>query len=104
MLREMPTTAQVLSEPRRQAILQLVWDDELAAGEIAGRFDVTFGAISQHLRVLESAGFVRVRRQGRHRLYRAERAALEPWRPFLEQLWRGHLDELARLAEAEERR
>ena len=46
---------QVVSEPRRREILRLVWNsDELSAGEIAGCFDVTFGAISQHLAVLRS--------------------------------------------------
>jgi len=38
--------------------VQLVWDGELAASEIASQFDVSFSAISQHLRVLEQAGFV----------------------------------------------
>ena len=83
--------------------MRLVGDGELAASEIAGHFDVTFSAVSQHLRVLEQAGFVAVRRDGRRRLYRAQREQLEPLLPFLEQLWAGHLDELAGLAEADER-
>ncbi|MGI8969883.1 MAG: ArsR/SmtB family transcription factor [Dehalococcoidia bacterium] len=63
---------QVVAEPRRRAILQLVWDRELAAGEIAGHFDVGFAAVSQHLGVLRQAGFVRMRREGKRRLYRAD--------------------------------
>ena len=51
-------TIQVIAEPRRREILSLIWDDELAAGDIADRFDVTFGAVSQHLRVLREAGLV----------------------------------------------
>jgi DNA-binding transcriptional ArsR family regulator len=39
-------------------MLRLVWDQERPAGDIAARFDVTFGAVSQHLRVLEDAGLV----------------------------------------------
>ena len=48
-------TLAVLAEPRRQQILQLVWDEERAAGDIAANTDVTFGAVSQHLRVLRDA-------------------------------------------------
>ena len=90
---------QVVAEPRRREILRLVWDGELAAGEIAARFDVSFPAVSQHLRVLQTAGFVSVRRAGRTRLYRADRKALGPLRPMLEKMWSESLDRLARLVE-----
>jgi DNA-binding transcriptional ArsR family regulator len=93
-----------VSEPRRQTILRLVWDRERAAGDIAASFDVTFGAVSQHLRVLHDAGLVSVRRDGRRRLYRARPEALGPLRAVLEDLWRSGLQELKTLAEAEERR
>ncbi len=93
---------QVVAEPRRRAILRLVWDRELAAGEIASRFDVSFAAVSQHLGVLRDAGFVSVRRAGRARLYRADRRALGPLRPMLEKMWTESLDKLARLVEEEE--
>ena len=93
-----------VSEPRRQQILRLVWDRERPAGDIAASFDVTFGAVSQHLRVLHDAGLVSVRRDGRRRLYRARPEALGPLRAVLEDLWRSGLEELKTLAEAEERR
>jgi DNA-binding transcriptional ArsR family regulator len=91
----------VVAEPRRREILRLVWDRELAAGEIADRFDVTFAAVSQHLGVLRDAGFVSVRQEGRARLYKADRKALGPLRPMLEKMWSGSLDRLARLVEEE---
>jgi DNA-binding transcriptional ArsR family regulator len=47
---------------------------------VAARFDVTFGAVSQHLRVLEDAGLVSVRRDGRRRLYQARQEQLGPLR------------------------
>ena len=90
-----------VSEPRRQQILRLVWDRERPAGEIAASFDVTFGAVSQHLRVLHDAGLVTVRRDGRRRLYQARREHLGPLREVLEDLWRSGLEELKTLAEAE---
>jgi DNA-binding transcriptional ArsR family regulator len=92
-----------VSEPRRREILRLVWDRERPAGDIAASFDVTFGAVSQHLRVLHDAGLVSVRRDGRRRLYRARREQFGPLRAVLEDLWRSDLEELKTLAEAEER-
>lgn len=94
---------QVVAEPRRRAILRLVWDQELAAGDIASRFDVSFPAVSQHLAVLRRAGFVAVRGEGRTRFYRADRAALGPLRPMLERMWGDSLDRLVRLVEEEDR-
>jgi Predicted transcriptional regulators len=56
---------QVIAAPRRLRILELVWDQELSAGEIAAQFEVSWPAVSQHLRVLKEAGFV-VRAPARH--------------------------------------
>ena len=92
---------QVVAEPRRREILRLVWDRELSAGDIAAHFEVSFPAVSQHLGVLRDAGFVSVRRDGRARLYKAERGALGPLRPLLERTWTDTLDRLARLVEEE---
>jgi DNA-binding transcriptional ArsR family regulator len=92
----------VLAEPRRREILRLVWDDEHTAGDIAAHFDVTFGAVSQHLGVLRQAGLVVVRRDGTRRFYRADRVALAPFSALLQQMWGGRLDQLAELVEREE--
>lgn len=92
---------QVLAEPRRRRILELVRDDELAAGEIAARFEVTFGAISQHLGVLRDAGFVSVRKDGNRRLYSLDEEGLGPWRNVLETMWTDTLEELARAVESD---
>ena len=94
----------VIGEPRRREILRLVWDAERTASEIARHFDVTFGAISQHLGVLRQAGLVLVHRDGTRRFYRADREALRPFTTLLEQMWAARLDELAELAEEAERR
>jgi DNA-binding transcriptional ArsR family regulator len=93
---------QVVAEPRRREILRLVWDQELSAGAIAARFDVSFSAVSQHLGVLQQAGLVRVRRDGTRRFYLANRPALGDLAPALERMWRDRLDELAALAEQAE--
>ena len=93
---------QVVAHPRRRAILHLVWNRELAAGDIAARFDVSFPAVSQHLGVLRDAGFVSVRRDGRTRFYRADRKALGPLRPMLEKMWSEKLDRLVGLIAEED--
>jgi DNA-binding transcriptional ArsR family regulator len=92
----------LVAEPRRREILRLVWDRERSAGEIAEGMPVTFGAVSQHLRLLREAGLVRVRRDGRRRLYRADPEALGELAPALERMWAESLDRLARAAEAPE--
>lgn len=93
---------QVLAEPRRRQILELVWGRELAAAEIASQFDVTFGAISQHLAVLREAQFVTVRKDGNRRLYRADEIALGPFKDVLETMWAKTLSGLAEQIELEE--
>lgn len=93
---------QVIAEPHRRRILDLVWDDELAAGDIANEFEITFGAVSQHLAVLRNAGFIDVRADGNRRLYRANKRGLGPLRAVLEQMWSGALDDLASAIEEDD--
>lgn len=83
-----------MAEPTRRAIVRLVWSDEMSAGEIAGHFDVTFGAVSQHLGVLRHAGLVGVRRDGNRRYYRARRDRFGPMGSVLESMWTAKLDQL----------
>ncbi|MFI8186731.1 ArsR/SmtB family transcription factor [Actinacidiphila glaucinigra] len=91
-----------VAEPRRREILHLVWDAELSAGQIAERFDVTFGAVSQHLRVLRDSGLVTLRQDGKRRYYRADREAMGPLADYLQSMWATKVDTLAALAEAAE--
>ena len=94
---------QVIAAPRRMRILELVWDRELSAGDIAAEFDVSWSAVSQHLSVLKAAGFLVERREGTSRLYRADQAALGPLRAVVEDHWRRGLGRVKDLAEAEQR-
>jgi DNA-binding transcriptional ArsR family regulator len=90
-----------IAEPRRRAILRLVADDELAAGEIAAAFDVTRTAISQHLSVLKNAGLLTERREGTRRLYRARPEGLDGLREFLDDMWAASLDAARQIVEAD---
>jgi DNA-binding transcriptional ArsR family regulator len=94
-----------VAAPRRREILRIVWDAEKSAGEIHRALgDVSFGAVSQHLRTLEEAGLVARRADGKSRLYRARKEALGPLRKWLEGMWAGALGRLQLLAEIEEAR
>ena len=100
----MEAALKALVEPRRRAILTLVRDDELSAGEIARQFEVTRPAISQHLTVLKEAGLVSERRDGTRRFYRARPEGLRELQRFLEEFWSDSLRRLKEAAEWEERR
>jgi DNA-binding transcriptional ArsR family regulator len=101
----MDTLLNALGTPRRREILRLVWRAERAAGDIHRSMgDVTFGAVSQHLRVLERAGLVCARREGRSRLYAARQEGLGPLRAWLETMWEEALYRLRLRAELEEAR
>ena len=100
----MQTVVNAISEPRRREILRLVHDRELAAGEIASRFDVTRTAISQHLTVLKNAGLVSERREGTRRLYRARPEGLAELQSFLDGFWEDRLQRLKVEVEQEKRR
>jgi DNA-binding transcriptional ArsR family regulator len=93
-----------IAAPRRQAILRLVWHRERSAGDIHAEMpEVTFGAVSQHLRVLREAGVVELRREGRQHFYRARRAEMGPLASALEAMWDDKLAHLKQLAEENER-
>ena len=79
-----PDPIRALGAPRRREILRLLRSGEQSAGELHRALpDVTFGAVSQHLRVLQEAGLVSVRAEGRGRFYRMVPAAIAPHRRWL---------------------
>ena len=96
-------TLRTAMEPRRLQILQLIWERERSVGDIAARLPVTMAAVSQHLARLKAAGLVHVRRDGRHRFYRAARSDLGTLAVVLEAFWTERLDALAAIAAEEER-
>jgi DNA-binding transcriptional ArsR family regulator len=93
---------QIAFEPRRREILRLVWDRERTAGDIAGRLERSFPAVSQHLGILREAGFVTVRKEGNRRYYRADHDGLGELRPALEAMWSTTLDRLTATIDADE--
>jgi DNA-binding transcriptional ArsR family regulator len=100
-----PALLATVASPRRREILRLVWRNEMAAGDIHRAMpDVTFGAVSLQLRELAAAGLVHARRDGKHRLYLAQKDALGPVAKMLEQMWDDALWRLKLLVELEHTR
>src|ERR1700693_1963905 len=94
-----------LAAPRRREILRLVWDRERSAGDIHRALpEVSFGAVSQHLSVLECAGLVARRDEGRFHYYGARRGDPGHLGKWLETMWDDALASLKLHAEAEEKR
>lgn len=97
----MDEALRAVADPTRRAILRLVRDGEVAAGEIARQFPtISRPAVSQHLKVLADAGLVEVRPEGTRRLYRWRPDGLRDVAAFVDDMW---TDSLARLKAAAER-
>src|SRR6202047_3915484 len=75
-VRDIQKILAALASPVRREILNLIWDRELSAGEIAAAFPVTKPTISQHLAVLREAGLATATAVGTSRRYRARTEAL----------------------------
>ncbi|GAA4373111.1 metalloregulator ArsR/SmtB family transcription factor [Actinomadura sp. NPDC048032] len=91
----------VLGDPVRRRILELLADGEQTSGAIAAVIQAEFGisqpGVSQHLRVLRESGLATVRARGAHRLYAVDSATLREIDTWLERFrgfWTQHLDAL----------
>jgi DNA-binding transcriptional ArsR family regulator len=83
-----------IANPRRRAMLELVWGRERGASEIAELSGLTKPAASQHLKVLRDAGLVTVRVAGNQRLYRSDQVRLDELRAALDAFWGDRLGRL----------
>ncbi|GGP17596.1 metalloregulator ArsR/SmtB family transcription factor [Nonomuraea glycinis] len=92
----------VLGDPVRRRILELLADGELSSGEVTAVIQREYGisqpAVSQHLKVLRDNGFASVRAQGTRRLYAVDPGPLREVDEWLERFrgfWNQRLDALA---------
>jgi DNA-binding transcriptional ArsR family regulator len=98
------TTFQVLADPTRRAVLDLLRKGIQPAGEIARVFPVSRPAISKHLRLLRRAHLVQERREGRNRLYSLNPEPLKAVDAWLDQyrvFWQNSLVNLKTFVETE---
>lgn len=93
----MATTFEVLAEPRRREILDLLRTGERPVGELVEQLALSQPAVSKHLKVLRDAGLVEVRQDAQRRWYRlrpAPLAEVDAWLQPYRELWHGRLDAL----------
>ncbi|CAL9388402.1 hypothetical protein SUDANB70_01207 [Streptomyces sp. enrichment culture] len=89
-----------LSDATRRDILRRCGGDELSVSRLAGAYPMSFAAVQKHVTVLERAGLVTKRRQGREQLVRTDPAAVDRARRALDDLataWRGRVDRMTDL-------
>jgi DNA-binding transcriptional ArsR family regulator len=89
----------VLAEPNRRRILDLLCGSERPVGELVEELDLSQPAVSKHLRILREAGLVAVRVDAQRRLYRVRpepMRALDQWLEPYRQMWASRLDDLER--------
>ncbi len=92
-----------VAEPRRRQILTFLAVGERQVGEIVAAIGLDQPSVSKHLGVLREVGLVHVRRNGRHRMYRTNAAAIRPlheWTGTFERYWLHTLNRVKQRAEA----
>jgi DNA-binding transcriptional ArsR family regulator len=93
--------------PRRRQILDYLAREERQVGEIVLAVGLDQPSVSKHLGVLRRVNLVRVRRNGRHRLYQTNAAAIRPlheWTETFERYWQHQLHRVKERAEAQAKR
>lgn len=93
-----------VAEPRRRQILDYLANEERQVGEIVLAIGLDQPSVSKHLGVLRRVNLVRVRRNGRHRMYQTNAAAIRPlyeWTETFERFWRHQLNRVKERAEAQ---
>jgi DNA-binding transcriptional ArsR family regulator len=96
-----------LADPTRQRIVEMLAARELSAGDIAGKFDMSAPAISQHLKVLKDAKLVRVRADAQRRIYALDPEGfdeMDEWFTRIRRFWKGRLDLLERALKDDDRK
>ena len=92
-----PEVFGAISHPARRRMLDLLAEGDRPVNAIAGHFEMSRPAVSQHLRVLLDAGLVTEQRHGRERRYRLAPERLGPvrdWIAHYERFWDDHLQRL----------
>lgn len=95
---QLDSTFSALSDPTRRDVLLRVSRQELSIGEIANHYDLTFAAVSKHIKVLEKARLIVKRKRGKEQIVSAAPQALADAYEYLneyKQLWETRLDALA---------
>jgi DNA-binding transcriptional ArsR family regulator len=101
------TTFELVAEPTRRTILDLLREGERSVGQLVDHLGLSQPGVSKHLRMLREAGLVGVRRDAQRRWYRLRPEPLteiDAWLEPYRRLWAGKLDALERHLDREEPR
>ena len=99
---DLDITFSALSDPTRRAIISKLAKGEMPIMELASPFDMSLPAVSKHIRVLEKAGLLSRRKQGRVYYCRLNARPLREatkWLAFYQQFWDAKLDSLSNFLE-----
>jgi DNA-binding transcriptional ArsR family regulator len=91
------TTFEVLAEPTRRQILDLLQPSERSVNDLVAQLGISQPGVSKHLKVLRDAGLVEVRADAQRRFYRlraAPLAEIDAWLAPYRRFWRDRLDAL----------
>lgn len=100
-------TMSALADPTRRAILAMLHAGESRVTDIAAPFDMSFNAVSKHIKLLERAQLVRRRKIGREHFISFNPAPLEPvsaWLDEMRKFWAGRLDALEAALDADDKK
>ena len=95
----MSTLFDVLADPSRRRVLDLLRDDDRTVTELVDALDMSQPAVSKHLRVLRDAGLVEARVEAQRRIYTLcpePLVELDAWLAPYRRFWRGRLASLQR--------
>lgn len=98
-IKSVETSFDIIAEPNRRAILQLLLSSEQSVGEIERQLSMPQPTVSKHLRVLRDAGFVEATVDAQRRVYRLKPEPFEEvdsWLAPFRRYWSRHIDALER--------
>jgi DNA-binding transcriptional ArsR family regulator len=91
---------QVIADPSRREMLRLLSEDNLTINSLAGNFDMSRPAVSKHIKILHTAGFISIQDVGRERYCALKQDgfdALKEWLNYFDNFWAQKLGNLQKL-------
>ncbi len=102
----MEKTFSALADSNRRKVIELLHEKDSTLLELAEGFSISFQALSKHIKILEKAGIVNKRKQGKYRILSLNREVLqEPlrWISYYSNFWNESFDQLSELIDQQQR-
>jgi len=102
--RELDRLFQALSDTTRRGILMRIREGDRTVNDVASQFDISLPAVSKHLTILERAGLLTRRKEGRKRICHVEPRQLQSateWLDFYQRFWNEQLENLKQFVETD---